>query len=387
MDKFYQQILDSIPESVDFNFITVKNESVRSLFLDNQSNMSILFTIENGEGYTFEPSSGVVQRHRKQEIKIKITPESAIVLVANAKITLDDKVSKIMKISSISKYPYLTINKSSLDFGVIQIGKYTVQELVITNTESVPARFVISKHSEQPGKHPEVFYLSATKGEIPPYSAFLLKIKYLTFFPGINSFETYTLKTIGGNVLRFSCSGSCLSLSTYLNAKCVNFKSVPLGGQMTKLIRVYNDSDQETDYQIFHNNDGAFKINKTEGTIKAHTNMRINITFRPYETITYYERVFCLIKNHMLISLDLYGSCHDLLNKSPLIEQKFIDIFRYKILNGLYFNKSIGNENDNEYLEKITRSLVTKTNSNVSELSLESTNQIQLHKELFWETT
>lgn len=387
MDKYYQQILDSIPESIDFNFITVKNESVRSLFLDNQSNMSILFTIENGEGYTFEPSSGVVQRHRKQEIKIKITPESAIVLVANAKITLDDKVSKIMKISSISKYPYLTINKSSLDFGVIQIGKYTIQELVINNTESVPARFTISKHSEQPGKHPEVFYLSATKGEIPPYSAFLLKIKYVTFFPAINSFETYTLKTIGGNVLRFSCSGSCLSLSTYLNAKCVNFKSVPLGGQMTKLIRVYNDSDQETDYQIFHNNDGAFKINKTEGTIKAHTNMRINITFRPYETITYYERVFCLIKNHMLISLDLYGSCHDLLNKSPLIEQKFIDIFRYKILNGLYFNKSIGTENENEYLEKITRSLVTKTGSNVSDLSLESTNQIQLHKELFWETT
>ena len=66
MDKYYQQILDSIPESIDFNFITVKNESVRSLFLDNQSNMSILFTIENGEGYTFEPSSGVVQRHRKQ---------------------------------------------------------------------------------------------------------------------------------------------------------------------------------------------------------------------------------------------------------------------------------------------------------------------------------
>ena len=184
--------------------------------------------------------------------------------------------------------------------------------------------------------------------------------------------------------MRFSCSGSCLSLSTYLNAKCVNFKSVPLGGQMTKLIRVYNDSAQETDYQMFHNNDRAVKINKTQGTIKAHTNMRINITFRPYETITYYERVFCLIKNHMLISLDLYGSCHDLLNKSPLIEQKFIDIFRYKILNGLYFNKSIGTENENEYLEKITRSLVTKTGSNVSDLSLESTNQIQLHKELSW---
>ena len=387
MDKFYQQILESIPDSIDFNFITVKNESIRLLTLENKSNISILYRVENSEGYIFDPPSGVIQRNKKQEIKIKITPDSAIVLVANAKIILDDKVSKIIKLSSISKYPYLTLNKSNIDFGVIPIGKHTLQELIITNTESVPAKFIITRHSEQPGKHPEIFFLSETKGEIPPYSAFLVKIKYQTFFPGVASFETYTLKTIGGNTMRFSCSGSCLTLSTYLNAKYVNFKSVPLGNQITKLIRVFNDSDLSADYQIFHNNDGAFKINKTEGTIKAHSNMRINITFKPYETITYYERVFCLIKNHIVLSLDLYGSCHDLLNKSPIIEQKFIDIFRYKILNGIYFEKNLSNINEGEFIEKVTRSLATKTGSINSELTLESTNQIQLHKELFWETT
>ena len=73
MDKFYQQILESIPDSIDFNFITVKNESIRLLTLENKSNISILYRVENSEGYIFDPPSGVIQRNKKQEIKIKIT--------------------------------------------------------------------------------------------------------------------------------------------------------------------------------------------------------------------------------------------------------------------------------------------------------------------------
>ena len=35
--------------------------------------------------------------------------------------------------------------------------------------------------------------------------------------------------------------------------------------------------------------------------------------------------------------MDLYGSCHDLLNKTLLLNQKYIDIFRNKLLMGEFF--------------------------------------------------
>ena len=414
MEKFYEDMLNALPESIDFNFIPAKNESYRIITLENKSNVSMIFRIEHSNtetsstqqqqhttttniqqhksnmNFIFEPSNGLIHKQHKQEIKIKITPSSAKVLVANCRVVIDDKASKILKLSCISKFPYLTINKTALDFGSIQIGKHTVQELIISNPENVAAKFTITKHSEQPGKHPEVFLLSTYTGEVPPNSAFLVKIKYQTFFPNVNSYETFTLRTQGGNTLRFSCTGSCFPLSVWLSNKYVSFKSIPLGNQMTKLIRVYNGSEQETEYQIFHNNDGAFRIYNTEGVIKPHSNVRVTIMFKPYETTTYYERVFCLVKNHILISLDVYGACHDLLTKSLIIEQRFIDMFRYKILNGLYFPNSNNGDNNssgskNEFIEKITRSLAS--NKNGLDIPMESTNQLQLHKELFWETT
>ena len=386
MDQYYNDILTSIPPSIDFNFIPTLNETAKSLKLTNPSNLSILFTITSSDCFIFEPTSGIIPKQNSITITIKAFPREAKVTITNAKITLDSKASKVIKLSSISKFPYLSINKTSLDFGVIQIGKSTIQELIISNPEQVPAKFTITKHSHQPGRHPELFILSTTKGEIPPQSSFLLKVKYQTYFADVPSYDTFNITTKGGNTVRFSCSGNSFPLSIWLSSRYVNFKSVPLGNQLTKVIRLYNGSDMKTEFQIYHNNDGAFKFDKLEGEVERRANTRLNVTFRPYETKVYYERVFCLVRNHILISIDLYGSCHDLLMKPLLIEQKFIDIFRYKILNGLYFNAdNAGSEaNENEFIEKITRSLVNKSGKDVE---YEYTSQLQLHKELFWENT
>ena len=42
-------MLVQIPNSLDFNLITLKYETVQSFILDNISNSSILFSIENAE--------------------------------------------------------------------------------------------------------------------------------------------------------------------------------------------------------------------------------------------------------------------------------------------------------------------------------------------------
>ena len=301
MEKFYPKILEKIPDTIDFGFISVQNLTTRSIFLENPSDQSIIFKIDSENVYLFEPNQGVIMKKHKIEIKIKIVPETASVLIASAMIILDEKTQKIIKLSSIAKYPYLKINRNSLDFGNILIGKSKEMELILTNSEKVPAKFSISKKSIPYGRITEYFYLSTKEGFIPAENSFLIKIKFVTHHPGQFSYETFEVITNGGNISRFSCFGNCLALITHISCKNVNFHSIELTSSMSKFIRLYNESDEQTTFQFYHNNDGPFKITETEGVIGPKTNIRVNVIFKPNDTITYYERVFCLIRNHNVL--------------------------------------------------------------------------------------
>ena len=390
---YYKEILSSIPESIDFNFIPVKQISTKILTLSNNSEISIYFKITNAEGYIFKPNEGIISKNKPLNMEITIEPLTASVLIANAQITLDKKISKIFKLSCVSKYPYLTLNRSHINLGIIEYGKSSYGELIISNTEMVPAKFNIIQTSAQPGKHPKIFKLSTTKGEIPPQNSFLIKIEFTPFFPRSTTYETYELRTLGGNILKFSLTGGCTPLKIFLNCKHINFGTIELGNSMTKLIRIYNESDIETDYQIMHSNGSSvfsIKENELQGTIRPHTNLRVNITFKPNQTTLFYEKIYIISKNHAIFSLDLYGSCHDLLNKTMLLNQKFIEQFRNRLLIGEFFVNNIKyklNENNINNNENIKIDAGNSLSSLLKTDYLGNNLQLQLQKELLWETT
>ena len=125
----------------------------------------------------------------------------------------------------------------------------------------------------------------------------------------MNSNEIFCISTKGGNKLTFECKGTCRSLKTWVGTKSVNFKTVALGSQIKKLFRIYNDSDSPTEFQIYHDNSGAFTFDITEGIVPAKSNIRINVTFRPYETMIYYQRYSCKIhEKYSLPSFFRYSS-------------------------------------------------------------------------------
>ena len=392
MDKAYSYIFSKIPETIDFDFISVKNETFKTITLENISTKSILFQIENAEGFIFEPNQGIIPIKKKVDLKIKINPNYATVLIANARIILDQKYKKIIRLSSIAKYPFISISKTNLDFGTVQIGHMKEQELIITNNENVPAKFTIERTSTQPGNQPCMFYISNLSGEIPPNSNYLLKILFKPIFCLNNSYETFSLSIKGGNKLTFSCRGGCNPLHTWVGTKSVNFKSVPLGNQVKKLFRIFNDSDIPTEFQLYHDNSGAFFFDVNEGIIPAKSNVRVNVTFRPYETMAYYQRIFCLIRNHSLFPIDLMGSCHNLLTKTPLLDMKQIEIFRMKELKGVYFSNTdkkkleIYESLNEEEKKDLNGEMMIEKNTNTEIINKKISNQQpQLHKEMFWE--
>lgn len=313
-----KSILDKIPDVIDFDFCTAMNPTSKSFFLDNSSNKDIYYKIQYQEskerqakdntyfnkileGFKISPLEGIIPKHSKQEIVIGIFPKEAQVLIANCKIILDEIASKIIKMSFISKYPHVKINRNNLDFGNVLIGKSKEMELIIKNPEKVPAKFTIVRETETHIKSQNCFHLKTMSGEIPKNCSYLIKIMYVPNNPDVLSYESFTVKVNGGNEILFNCFGKCLPLSTSISSKQVNFESIELGKSNSKVIRVFNDSDNETFFQFYYSNEGIFSFQPKQGLIKPHSNERISVSFNPRENITYYDKAFCLFKHHMLV--------------------------------------------------------------------------------------
>jgi hypothetical protein len=76
-----------------------------------------------------------------------------------------------------------------------------------------------------------------------------------------------------------------------------------------------NESDLPTTFQFITDNKNIFSFSVTEGTVNARSSTRIIITFNPQATVNYYERVFCIARNHQMLYVDLIGTCYDILVK------------------------------------------------------------------------
>ncbi len=303
LEKIYDKILEKVPKEIDFGFIAVKNESIQIFTIENNNKFPIPFSIDSTDVFKFEPNYGNLHKMGKTEIKVKINPQSALVSVGNSQFVIGKDAhrrAKVIKVSSISKYPYLKIHKNILDYGNVVIGKNKELELIINNPEKVPAKFSVEKKKFINAKVVEQFFVSDLSGIVPPNSSYLLKVKFVTSYPNFFSYETFDIITKGGNVNRFNCIAHSLALNTNISEKFLNFYSVELNSSKTKMIRLFNESDEQTYFQFFYNNDHVFIFDLLQGVIPARSNVRVTITFNPKETISYYDRVFCLMKNHFL---------------------------------------------------------------------------------------
>lgn len=121
-----------------------------------------------------------------------------------------------------------------------------------------------------------------------------------------------------------------------LSSKSVHFGEVQTEQTTNRLLNVVNNSDLPTSFQFFTDKSNMYSFSMTEGIVKAHASQRIIITFSPQRTGNYYERIFCLVKNHSVLFVDLLGTCYDVLTKPIPLGQRHIDSYRHKVIMGAH---------------------------------------------------
>lgn len=78
---------------------------------------------------------------QKIDITISFSPDEAKVIIASAvfKFSGSEESTKVLKLSAIGKYPFLTINQERFDFETLLVGKVASKEVLLKNQSLVPA--------------------------------------------------------------------------------------------------------------------------------------------------------------------------------------------------------------------------------------------------------
>lgn len=324
-----KDVLDSIPSDFDFGYCPVSSASKKSFVISNVTAGVVKFMIRKSEDNPFELSheSGVLAVKGKQEITISYTPKESESITSTIVLSINGE-EKPIKLSAVSKYPLITVTETTLDFKELLVGKFETKEISIQNVGLVPATFKIEKEKNE--EDDTSFALSVKKGQIQPGESCTVSFKFQPKLVGVCSKAHYLVKSKGGNFIKVSSLGTGVGYDVHLSAKSMNFGEVSLGNSTNRIVNVVNNSDLATSFSFVVDHKNVFSYSITEGVVAAKASTRVIITFTPKDTVNYYERVFCLIRNHKILHLDLIGTCYDDTTKPLPLLQRHVDAFREK---------------------------------------------------------
>ena len=86
-----------------------------------------------------------------------------------------------------------------------------------------------------------------------------------------------------------------------LSNHSLNFGEIRLGKTISRMFTINNHSELPTKFEFFNQPGNVFSFSKTKGQIPPLSNIRILVYFSPLHTVSYYERIFCVVKNHKLL--------------------------------------------------------------------------------------
>ncbi|KAL4426641.1 hypothetical protein ABPG74_018719 [Tetrahymena malaccensis] len=328
----FKPIKTNLTTAIDLGFCTVNQTTSRLFYLENPNNQPCEYSFES-QAFEITPLSGHIPSKGRISFNVSYTPKEATAIIGNVILNLPYQQPIITKVSAIGKYPYISLSTQKLNFEQLLIGKQLVKEITIKNQSQVTATFSIVKIVDDEYKD-NAFSLDVNQGEIPPKSSFLVKVTYTPMVVDLISVVHYKVICPGGNDLVFACSGNAVGFDVRLSAQSINFGEVKIGNETSRLLTIQNMSDLPTSFQFSTDQNNIFAMSQVRGVIKPKSNARIIIYFKPRHTICYYERIFCVVRNHRVFPVDLLGTCYDLLIKPLPIVQKHIESFRRRVIWG-----------------------------------------------------
>ena len=151
---------------------------------------------------------GTLGPKKKQEVTVTFLSDEAKVIVATIIVKLAEgatEVTRVLKVSAIGKYPFITLDASDIDFETLLVGKTVSRVLQLQNSSVVPTSFVIEKVSDD-GKDPSI-KVDHKSGNLAPGQIVKVTVSYTPEISGVHSYAQFKVSAFGGNEIRFNTKG------------------------------------------------------------------------------------------------------------------------------------------------------------------------------------
>lgn len=164
---------------------------------------------------------------QKKEVIISFHTDEAKVIIATLVVKVQEgasELTKVVKMSAIGKYPFLTLDQLSFDFENLLVGKTSSQIFNLQNSSLVPTTYTIEKVNDD-GKD-EAIRVDHSEGEISPGQIVKVTVTYTPQIAGVSSFTLFKVAGFGGNQIQFSCRGVADGYDVQLSSKSIHFGEV-----------------------------------------------------------------------------------------------------------------------------------------------------------------
>ena len=182
-------------------------------------------------------------------MQVSFSTEEAKVIIATVVVKVQEganELSKVVKMSAIGKYPFLTLDQQSFDFENLLVGKTASQVFNLNNSSLVPTHYTIEKVKDD-GKDVAI-QVDHTEGEITPGQIVKITVTYTPQIAGVKSFCLFKASAFGGNEIEFSCRGEADGYNVELSSRTVQFGEVEVQQTTNRLLNVINNSDLPTSF-------------------------------------------------------------------------------------------------------------------------------------------
>jgi hypothetical protein len=311
---------------IDFNTIATNETTSKSFTIRNTGIIPFNYNISVAEPFELLElsGSGSILAGESKEFVLSITPLLAAHIQATAKIIIDSTYEECITLVAVSNIPHLTLDRSRINFSSVLTGMKSMQSIELTNHTNVSCDYQLhrvksnqqtqanSKNNlaaaEKIYNFSSVFSFKPSSGRISANSKLSIMIQFTPLTTGTYSNEVYRLCTPGGNEILLYCTGLAVGPRVTLQSNIFQFNSIRLGEQLSKQVKLYNESSVAAYFDFNHDNHNSFKIQPSRGMIEAQLSVTVTITFKPKQPINYYNIIYCNLRNQQPELIHCVGS-------------------------------------------------------------------------------
>jgi cilia- and flagella-associated protein 65 len=147
MSKYKKAVELSITDSCELGFCAVgkASEFPFTIFNPNAKPLNYLFRFTE---FAVSPSKGVLMPNSYSSFRIEFSTKQASVTVGTVVLEVEGEPQRVLKLSAVGKYPYISASSADLDFGTVLVTKPQTRELILKNNSEVAADFSIARTTE-----------------------------------------------------------------------------------------------------------------------------------------------------------------------------------------------------------------------------------------------